>query len=237
MIFPNLRFENIVQVDDKFRLDASDSFVTADETVQDVLIEAEFGAGFISIYNVDPRRWNLDYAYEVDGTKEITLRIVTDNNTKDKNYSIECLSEINDALLSDDNDLYPYEPLLSNYLPVGKNSFKYAHRAAQTKILSYLDENRIWRNDGSIYTKQDLVDVQGSEFKDQFKLWSAFEALLIILESSQVSDSDIFQEKKEEYALMRNRHRNRAALSLDQDGDGVVDEDKLWIKTARFVRR
>lgn len=237
MLFPNLRFESVVQVEDMLRLDASKSFASGSDPILDVEIRADLLDNFISVFGTNPRDWHLDYAYSTSGTKTITVRLTDINGTQEKDFSLEVLTKEADALLSDDSNLYPYEPKIDNYLPEGKNSFIYAHRAAQSKILGYLDEKRIWKNNNNRYTKEDLATVQGDEFKEQFRLWSLFEALIIIFESSQVSNSDLFQEKKNEYMIQRNQHRNRASLLLDNNDDGKIDEYKTDIKTGVLLRR
>lgn len=239
MLFPKLSFETVMQVDDKLRLDATRSFANDSENITDVLIEPEAGNGFISVYNNgNTSKWYLDWAYETDGFKDVSVKIVADSGDKTKTYmaAINVLDEDTDALLSTDNDLYPYEPDILNYLPRGKNSYIYAHRKSQERILAYLDEQRIWKSDNSIYTKQDLVDL-GSELQDQFRQWSTFQTLLIIFESVQVSNADIFQEKKLEYENLMRQARNRSSLRLDQDGDGVIDEVPYNIRSTRLIRR
>lgn len=239
MLFPKLSFETVMQVDDKLRLDATRSFANDSENITDVLIEPKAGNGFISVYNNgNTSKWYLDWAYGTDGFKDVSVKIVADSGDKTKTYmaAINVLDEDTDALLSTDNDLYPYEPDILNYLPRGKNSYIYAHRKSQERILAYLDEQRIWKSDNSIYTKQDLVDL-GSELKDQFRQWSTFQTLLIIFESVQVSNADIFQEKKLEYENLMRQARNRSSLRLDQDGDGVIDEVPYNIRSTRLIRR
>jgi hypothetical protein len=237
MIFPSLSFENVLQVDDKTRLNASKSFVTAGETVTNVEIQPESGESFYSVYNSDDDKWFLDWAYETEGIKTITVRVTTDVSTKDKTYQTNVLTEDEDALLSDDSCLYPYEPEIHRILPKGKNSFKYAHRAAQDKIIAYLDEQRIYKNDNSRYTKHDLVTITDPEFKYQFKQWSTFQTLLIIFESNQIAVGDVFEEKRQQYENEMRQHRNRASLRLDQDGDGVIDELPYNIRSTMMVRR
>jgi hypothetical protein len=239
MLFPKLSFETVMQIEDKLRLDASLSFANDDENITDVLIEPEAGNGFISVYNAgNTSKWYLNWAYETNGFKDVSVRIIADSGSKTKIYTaaINVLDESEDALLSDDNDLKPYEPDILNYLPKGKNSYIYAHRKAQERILAYLDEQRIWKADNSIYTKQDIIDLAG-EFKEQFRQWSTFQTLLIIFESIQVSGGDIFQEKKQEYENLMRQARNRSSLRLDQDGDGVIDEVPYNIRSTRLIRR
>lgn len=238
MRFPILKNESIVQIKDKTRLDANESFVNAGEILQDIEVEPEAGSGFISIYNPDDEYNHeldryLDWAYTTDGTKVMSLRVTTDQGVTTETYNMEVISETDDALYSNDNDLYPYEPTIARYLPEGKSSFNYAHRASQSKIIAYLDEHRIWKKDGSRYTKADLVD------REEFRYWSIFQTLLIIFESSQISTGDIFQEKRAEYEADMRAARNRGALRLDYNGDGIIDEssEKLNMSTTRMVRR
>lgn len=231
MIFPKLTLETVLQIEDMTRMDASLSRTTAGETITDVEIQPEATESFYSVFNSDPDKWYLDWAYETDGAKVISIRITTDLGTKTKTYDIDVLTKEDDALFSEDNDIFPYEPNLYKYLPRGKTSFTYAHRASQKKILAYLDEQRIWKADGTRYTKEDIVD------KEEFNRWSMFQTLLIIFESIQVSNNDIFQEKREEYENEMRQARNRASLRLDSDGDGVNEEIPYNIRTTRLYRR
>jgi hypothetical protein len=237
MIFPKLSFEKIVQVEDKLRLDASMSFTTKGEEITDVKIRPSALDSFISVFDSNQENWFMDWAYSTDGEKTITVEVSTALDTVEKDFTLMVLSEEDDALLSSDQDLYPYEPTINKYLPMGKSSFKYAHRAAQSKILGYLDEQRIWRQDSSRYTKQDLIDIDDAEFKEQFRLWSVFQTLLIIFESSQVSANDVFQEKRLEYEKEMKVHRNRSSLRLDKDGDMKLDPLPRNIRTTRLIRR
>jgi hypothetical protein len=237
MIFPKLTLEKVLQVGDKTRLNASQSFATQGENITGVFITPEDGEAEISVYSLDQEKWFLDWAYDTDGEKSVTVRILTSEGDKSKSYLLDVLSPEDDALLSSDSDLFPYEPTIYKYLPVGKNSFKYAHRAAQSKILAYLDEQRIWKNDGSRYSKMDLTRIEDSEFKEQFRMWSTFQTLLIIFESSQISVGDVFKEKRVEYEKEMRIHRNRASLRLDADDDGVIDQLPRNIRTTRLVRR
>ena len=237
MRFPDLRFENVLQVDDRTRLSASKSFVTGGETITNVEIQPDSLESFISVFNSDNDKWYLDWAYETEGIKTITVRLTTDVGTKDKTYTTNVLTEGEDALLSEDSDLYPYEPEIDRLLPKGKNSYKYAHRAAQDKIIAYLDEQRIYKNDNSRYTKHDLATITDPEFKYQFKQWSTFQTMLIIFESNQIAVGDVFEEKRQQYENEMRQHRNRASLRLDQDGDGVIDDLPYNIRSTMMVRR
>lgn len=237
MIFPNLKHENIVQLNDKTRFDANDSFVTIGETITNVEIEPDAGVGFISVYdggdpdNID-ENWFLDWAYETDGDKTISVKVTTDMGDKTSTYTINAITAENDKLFSVDADLYAYEPTLKRNLPQGKNSFLYAHRKSQEKIIAYLDEQRIWKQDKTKFTKDDLIDL------DEFKQWSIFQTLLIIFESSQLVRDDIFQEKREGYEMDMKSARKRGGLRLDFNGDGTqATNETNNMVTTRLIRR
>ena len=237
MIFPSLQHENVVQLKDKTRFDANESFTTQDETITNVEIQPEDMAGFFSVYDSsDPNNmnemWFLDWAYETDGEKTVSVRVSTATGDKTETYTINAVTQADDKLFSNDGDLCGFEPMLKRYLPEGKNSFKYAHRAAQQKIIAYLDEQRIWKRDGAKFTKDDLINL------DEFKYWSIFQTLLIVFESSQLSRDDIFQEKREQYDQDMRNARNRGSLRLDFNGDGEQAEyEKNNNVTTRLIRR
>ena len=239
MIFPNLSIELVLQVEDKTRLDASRSFVTAGEVVTDVLIKPEATDSFISVFNADQERWFLDWAYITDGFKSIEIKIETDVTPlgRTRTYEINSLTKEDDSLFSGDADIMPYEPDILNYLPKGKNSFLYAHRKAQDIIIAYLDEQRIWKQDDTRITKQDIAAITDDEVRRQFKEWSSFQTLLIVFESFQISNDDVFQEKKLDYENMRNSARNRSALRLDLSGDAVLEPTPYDVRTLKMVRR
>ena len=176
MIFPTLTLETTLQIEDKTRLDASLSFTSNDGNITSVEIKPEATESFIEVYNIDEDKWYLDWAYETDGIKTVEIKVTTDTAaTRTRSYSVTVLTVAEDALFSSDADIYPYEPDLIKSLPVGKSTYLYAHRAAQTKIIAYLDEQRIWKEDNSRFSKEDLTDLE------EFKRWSIFQTLLIIV--------------------------------------------------------
>ena len=243
MIFPSLTLETVVQVEDKLRLNASNSFISGDsgESITDVLIQPEASEAFISVFNTDKDKWSLDWAYANSGLKAVLVRIETDVTPagRTRSYQIDSLTAEEDILFSTDADLFPLEPRLMDRLPKGKNSFLYAARKAQDRIIAYLDEQRIWKANNSLYTKQDIALLATTEpiVAEQFNFWSTYETLLIIFESLEVSRDDIFQEKKEEYEKMRDRARNRGALRLDPNNSGKIDNIPYDIVTFPMRRR
>ena len=232
MIFTHLLYESVVQASDKLRLNASKSF-SNQGAITNIEIEPDTGVGFISIFNTNNEKWFIDWAYGTAGAKVISVRITTDAPaTVTDTYDLEVISAADDNLFSSDNDLFPFEPNLSRFLPPGKSSFKYAHRAAQEKILAWLDEQKIWKKDGTRFEKSDIVDSL------DFKRWSIFQTLLIIFESNQLTTNDIFEEKRQGYESDLIEARNRASLRLDLDVDGVIDEtEKVSLQFAPLYRR
>ena len=236
-LFPNLTLETVLQVEDKTRLNASLSFASG-ENITDVLIKPELSDSFISVYNSDNEKWFLDWAFITDGSKVVTIRVETDTpSSRELTYDLAILSKEDDSLFSSDSDLIPHEPDILNYLPRGKNSYLYAHRKAQDIIISYLDEQRIWNEDGSRITKEQMSVITDNDIREQFKQWSTYETLLIVFNSIQVSDNDVFEEKKLYYTNLKNGSRSRSALRLDLNKDEVIDKLAYDIRTVRMIRR
>ena len=156
MIFPTLEIEQTVQMDDRTRLDATTSYITPGENaITLVEIEPEAGSGFI---DVTSSRY-LDWQYSTDGSKSVTVRITTDGAPVTFSKTLPVLSVADDKLFSSDSELLPYEPNLLEWVREGRNSFLDVHRAAQDRILSWLDENRIWDEQGNRLTKEDITDL------------------------------------------------------------------------------
>ena len=238
MAFAKLHLFSLVeQVDDKLRLDASGCFSSnPDDEILKVEIEPESGAGFIEVYDsttnpTDNEKWFIDYEYELDGIVQPSVRVTSTLMTKTRTYSITVLTKEEDDLYSTDTDIFPYEPDIHRFLPLGRSSFLFAHREAQELILEYLEEQNIFKDNGEPYRKQDIT------YPEQFRRWSAMQSLLIIMESNQVNTDDTFNDKKEHYENLMRQARNRASLRLDANGDGETDRYAYSIRTTRMLRR
>jgi hypothetical protein len=228
MIFPKIRTDRVAQVEDMIRIDCRQSVVSDFDLVNRFLIKVDDDATPIEIAASKVDDLFLDWIYEDDGDKEPELIIelvetemsedevpVEVNKTVSKSALITILSVEDDNLFSDDNDILSNEPDLYRYLPEGRSSFLFAHREAQTRIMAFLDEQRIWkREDDSRYTTADIKDIE------EFKHWSRFYALHIIFNSLVVSVGDIFEQKAKYYADMMTSARKRATLRLEQDENG-----------------
>lgn len=227
MIFPKLSLENILQVDDKTRLDGTKSFITVDEAaITLVEIEPEAAAGFIDVTSNS----YLDWSYATDGTKTVSLRITTDAAPITVTKDIEVITEVDDRLFSSDEDLLPHEDDILRFVRPGRSSFLDKHRAAQELIVDWLDHNRIFADDGSKLTKTAIFNVE------EVRQWSKFLTLAIIFESLSNATDDIFFDKAMRYKELAKKASNRGALRLDKDGDGEKDSHKD-LRTFRLVKR
>jgi len=229
MIFPVLKLEDVVQVNDQTRLDATKSYKTPDEAaITLVEIEPEPGAGFIDVTSSK----YLDYQYSSDGDKDVTVRITTDGAPTQLTKVLSITSVADDKLFSSDEELTSHEPDILNYVAPGRNSFLNVHRNAQDRILTWLDEHRITDQNGDRLNKDAIVDTQ--EVND----WSKFMVLRLIFEGLSNSVEDIFSIKAQKYSDMEAKSRNRSQLRLDRDGDGSTDDESpVDLRTFRLVRK
>lgn len=229
MIFPVLELEQVVQVDDKTRLNAKKTYATPDEAdISLIEIEPETGAGF---FDVTTDRV-LDYQYSTDGAKTVSLRVTTDGAPETLTRTLNIVTAADDKLFSTDAELLPYEPNILDWVRSGRNSFLDVHRAAQDRIISYLDEHKIWDVNGNRLTKDAVVDIE--EVND----WSKFLTLELIFEGLSNAIDDIFAQKKLRYSKMRQDAQNRAAIRLDRDGDGSLDDERILnLRSVALKRR
>lgn len=233
-IFGKLKLESVIQVGDKTRIDATRSHLSPDESAI-TLMRIDPGdpdrlPGFIDVTATQCLDW--EYISDNTGTPvTITLEITTDGAPETFTATLPVISAADDRLFSSDDELTAYEPDILNYIRQGRNSYLDVHRAAQDRILSYLDENRIWDSQGNKLSKQAIVNLE--EVND----WSKFMTLKLIFEGLSNATDDIFHEKANRYAEMEAKARNRAALRLDVDGDGNEDVNKVDLRSIPMVRR
>jgi len=217
MIFPKLSYESTLQVDDKTRLYAGNSYVSKDEAdITVVEIEPEAGAGYISVFATSARDWYLDYEYATDGDKVVSVRVDNGSTPITASFTITVVTLASDSLWSTDQDLTSIKTSIKKWLPKGKSSFIYAHRRAQKRILALFDEKGITDSDGAKLTKAAFVD--SSEANEA----STFLTLHYIYADMSDSTEDIqgvlavdFFNKFE--AVFQRPWR------LDLDGDSVID--------------
>ncbi len=237
MIFPLLETEPIVQVLDKTRISASKTF-TADETaITLVEIEPEVGAGFIDVSGspVLSKNWVLDWAYATAGVKSIALRVTTDGAPTTFNKIITVLTAAEDNLWSNDADLIIHEPDIMKWVKSGRASFLDYHRMAQTRILEWLDNLKLWNKDGVAFTKEDITQAVAVE---DLKRISTYWALELIFAGISNKTDDVFFQKQRSYgALRKDLQGERSRIRADFDQDGVIEDfEQVNIKSMRLYR-
>lgn len=236
MIFPKIQTDDIVQVSDKFRIDASRSYISKGEAaITKVEIEAESGSGFIEVTGsapLNPDNWYLDWEYATAGSKVISTKITTDGSPTTSTLTVSALTSAVDKLFSDDDDLVQIEGDILRYLPHGRNTFKYIHREAQTEILEWLYTNGYVNViDDTRLTKDAIIDIQEVNF------WSKYLALRLIFQDISNVIGDVFDQKSKMYENDEHKWRQKAILSIDLDGDGTAGPGEGLNLTTRSLIR
>lgn len=216
MIFINCLREDLVQVNDKTRIDVSRSFVSGD-AITDILIKPEATEDYISIFDADKDNWYLDWSYATDGTKTISVQATDGSSTVSNDFTLSVISVEDDNLYSDDSQIFAIESELKRYFPSGRNSYLNIHREAQSRIVNYLDRKRIWNSDGTAYTKNQL------NLTGELQKWSLYETISIIYNDLFISGGDKFAAKVNEYKELRNIERDRGAIRIDSNSSGTID--------------
>lgn len=229
MIFPILELEDVVQINDKTRLDGRKVFITPDEAAISLIeIEPEATAGYIDVTNES----YLDWQYSTSGTKTVTIRVTTDGVPTSFSKDIESVLPAEDKLFSVDTDITSHEPDVLNYVREGRSSFLDIHRKAQIRIVSWLNEQRIWDIDGNALTKDAIINVE------EVSQWSKYLALQLIFEGLSNATDDIFHEKAMRYRELAFTAKNRGAIRLDTNKDGEQDVNETEdLRSIRLVRR
>jgi len=229
MIFPIVELEDVVQLNDKTRLNGEKVFITPDEAAITLIeIEPEAASGYIDVTS----NMYLDWQYATAGSKTVTIRVTTDGAPTSFSKTIEAVTVATDALFSVDTDITSHEPDVLNYVRAGRSSFLDIHRKSQIRIISWLNEQRIWDINGDALTKTAIINVE------EVSQWSKYLSLQLIFEGLSNATDDIFHEKAIRYRAMADVAKNRGAIRLDFDGDGNQDTDETSdIRSLRMVRR
>jgi hypothetical protein len=216
--FPILQTENKVQVFDKLRLSGVKSFSSkGEEQILKVSIEPNTLEGFIDVTGTSEKDWYLDWAYSTPGEKVATIKLEGETITETSSCIVTCLSEEEDKLFSSDEDLTQHEYDILSWLPEGKSSYKYVHRAAQERILAYLDEKGFVDVYGDKFTLSSVIDT------GEFNQWSKFLTLRLIFESLSNATDDIFHKKAERYYSLSIQARNRVFIRIDTNKSGTLE--------------
>jgi len=230
--FPIIQTENIIQVNDKIRLSATNSFKSkGEEAIESVEIEPDTGVGFIDVTGTESHDWYLDWAYSTDGEKIATVKLTGSTITETSGVTINSISDTDDKLFSDDDDLIQHEYDILSWLPDGKSSYKYVHRSAQERILGYLDEKGYVDVYGDKFTKAAVIDTS------EFNQWSKFMVLRLIFEGLSNATDDVFHEKAKRYHALEVEARNRTIIRLDIDRTGTVENYEGVYTSGAILRR
>ena len=193
MIFPHCEYDKTVQVNDKFRIDATRSYVAKGAgSILKVEIEPHTGDGFIDVTGSDYSDWFLDWQYATAGAKVISVKIYTaiapdPEVSETYTFNISALTEADDKLFSDESELKFHESDIMRYLPEGRNSWKYMLRQAQTMIFDWLYTNGSLNSDGTRIDKESIVTTE--DLRD----WSTFLSLRLIMMDMRKQSGDIFE--------------------------------------------
>jgi hypothetical protein len=235
MIFPIIECDNVIQVNDKFRIKTDKTYTTPDEEAISLIeIEPDTGLGFINVTGATPVRannWFLDFQYSTVGDKTVTVRVTTDGSPVSVTKTVTVLSAAEDYLYSQDAELVAIESDVLKYVPQGRASFKYVHREAQGQILEWLWTNGYTRSDGSRFQKQDFVDLI------EVNYWSRYLTLRLIFDDLSNQTEDIFYKKSRQYESTEHLWRRKSLLKIDVNGDGIQDAFEGYnMATKRLVR-
>lgn len=237
MIFGNIELENVVQVNDKTRINCVKTFLSKDSTpITQVRIKPEATDSFITVGTTLAKDYYLDWQYSTAGTKTVTLEItnivalvpVITTFTAE----IESVTAVTDKLLSSDQDLGSIEPDILKWIPTGRNTFLNVHRKSQQLILDWLDSIRVWRTDGSKLTKDDL------SLTDDLKQLSIYTTLELIYMGISNKVDDVFLSKAREYRSKAIDIKNRGRIQADFNGDGTLQSTEgTDMRSYLMVRR
>lgn len=233
-IFPNITVDEVVQVRDKFRIDATKSYISKGESaITLVEIEPYSGAGFIAVQGnpVKSSNFYLDWEYDTAGTKTVSLRITTNGSPVTLTKTVSCVLESTDKLFSSDNDLLKIDSGILKLLPEGKSSFKYIHREAQNEILEWLYTNGYTKSDNVKFDKDDIINI------DEVNFWSKYMALRLIYSDNSNSLNDIYSGQAKDAENKEHKWRQKAILKIDVNGDGIQDATEGFNLTTKYLTR
>jgi len=226
-IFHSIVIEEIVQVGDKTRIDASKSYVTPDEAAISLVEINPDGSGFI---DVTSNGYLLDWQFDSDGDKTVSVRITTDGAPETKSKTLPVITEADDKLFSNDKDLVEQEDDILDYVRDGRNTFIDKHRLAQETILDDLNDANIRDTSGDRLTKDAIVDIK------EVNEWSKFHTLMTIFDNQSNVVGDIFDEKARMYEGKMLRAQSNGFLRLDRNGNGL-DKDQVDTTAGNLRRR
>lgn len=232
-IFGILDIEPEVQVADKTRLRATQSFISKGEAnVTLIEIEPEATSGFVDVTGSSNADWYLDWSYAgISRTVTVSVRITTDGAPVTTTKTIEILSSADDKLFTKDGDIMRYESEILDLLPIGFASFNYMHRKVRNLILNWFDEQGYRSTDGSKITVDQVLDTS------VVIKWSESWVLSLVYNDNSNSVDDKFADKSKFYDNRARDARDRAVFELDFDNSGEITAgEKIVVQSNRIYR-
>ncbi len=230
-IFPIIETDDIVQVNDKFRIKADKSYISKGEAAI-TAVEIDPGTGtFVNVTGTTSKNWFMDFQHSSAGDKTVAVRITTDGAPSIVTKTVTVLSEASDYLFSKDSELVAIESDILKYVPEGRSSFKYAHREAQGQILEWLWVNGYKKTDATRFVKTDFIDLV------EVNYWSRYVTLRLIFKDLSNQVDDIFDKKAKAFENIEHQWRTKALLKIDVNGDATLDAyEGFNMTTRRLVR-
>lgn len=148
--------------------------------------------------------------------KTVTLKVSNATTNKTIVRKLPIISEEEDHLFSNDDQLRQHEHEINKYLPAGRSSFKNVHRRAQTLMIDWLNKEGYTDETGEKLTKDRVVDIT------EVRQWATFMTLRLIMEDMSNALDDIYAEKAKRYRELENSFRDAAVLRLDTNLDGEI---------------
>lgn len=224
-LFPMVYTDKKVTICDKFRIDATKSFLAKPDVYADVKtveIDPGDGNGFVFVKTEGGSEpisdWYLDWSYTTDGTFSIVVRMeAIDGRIVTKSVNIDSLLEADDCLWACDQDLELQEHEIRCHLPKYRSSFNFIHRRAAVRILEWLDEQKYKTCDGKKLTKDNVI------VTEELREWATYQALVLIFENEIRTPDDIFSEKAKLYFDKMNAARYKCLRGIDWNNDGEID--------------
>jgi uncharacterized protein YktA (UPF0223 family) len=229
-LFGLIKCDDKVFTGDKLLVDVSGSFLAPGLVFATISHEISFDAGvtWIDISSTKKINW----IFSTSGTKLITLRLnSTVPSTATFTKSVTCLNLTTQGLFSNDSDLYGYETEIDQYLPKKWSSWNLVHLKAQEWIVDWLDEKRLFKEDGTKYQAADILDVE------QVKQLSCAKVLELIYESNINTVGDVFTVKRDKYKEMVQEKASKSQIALDFNGNATQEVDEKTDLLGITVRR
>lgn len=232
-----LNAESVVRVGDKIRLDASGTTyisLTPSVTISSVTIKPEDIAPVFDVTGnpVNKKNWVLDYFYSTDGVKTVTVTVtLSDSSIHSKSFAVTAISQADDKLLVDDDDLRAMDFELMRFIPDGYSSWRHVHRRSTREVIDFINSMRLSKVNGDPLTFDELKD---SRLAKDFALKSS---LALIYQQLSNKPDDKFYQRYLDAKKTLEAYKSRADWAFDFDGNGQIDNyERADMLTGRLLR-